>query len=101
MKYDSKVSTLEEWDDLDDMTVDELHGIITAYEIRIGYNAPSRKETTFKSIYNYPLENLDKEEAIFISKLERGTGKYKGKIPLKYFNCGRIGHFANKCSYPK
>ena len=34
MKYDSKVSTLEERDDLDDMIVDELHGIFTAYEMR-------------------------------------------------------------------
>ena len=34
MKYDSEVSTLEERDDLDLMTVDELHGIFTAYEMR-------------------------------------------------------------------
>ena len=33
MKYDSKVSTLEEWDDLDLTTVYELHGIFTAYEM--------------------------------------------------------------------
>ena len=34
MKYDSKVSTLEERDDLDLMIVDELHGIFSAYEMR-------------------------------------------------------------------
>ena len=34
MKYDSKVSTLEERDDLKKLTVDELHRILTAYEIR-------------------------------------------------------------------
>ena len=31
MKYDSKVSTLEEQDDLEHMTVDEIHGIFTSY----------------------------------------------------------------------
>ena len=36
MKYDSKVSTLEERNDLKLMTIDELHGIFTAYEMRIG-----------------------------------------------------------------
>ena len=35
MKYDSKVSTLEEKDDIDQVIVDELHGIFTAYEMRM------------------------------------------------------------------
>ena len=35
-----------------------------------------------------------------LKKLEKGTGKYKGKLPLKCFNFGRIGHFASKCTYP-
>ena len=47
MKYDSKVSTLEERDDLELMTVDGIHGIFTAYEMRKGQNEPSRKEAAF------------------------------------------------------
>ena len=81
MKYDSKVSTLEEQDDVDALTIDELHGIFTTYEMRIGHNEPSRKEAAFKALSKNQLENLDDEEALFISKLERGTGKYKGKLP--------------------
>ena len=50
---------------------------------------------------NWKLKNLDDKEALFISKLERGTRKYKGKLPLKCLNCGRNGHFANKCPNPK
>ena len=50
MKYDSKVSTLEERDDLDSLTVDDLHGIFTAYEMRTRHNDSSRKEATFKAI---------------------------------------------------
>ena len=38
MKYDSKVSTLEERDDLKLMTVDELHGIFNAYGMRTRQN---------------------------------------------------------------
>jgi hypothetical protein len=36
-----------------------------------------------------------------MKKLKKRNGKYKGKIPLICFNCGNIGHFANKCFYPK
>ena len=97
MKYDSKVSTLEEWDDLDDVTVDELHGIVTAYEMITRLNEPSRKEAAFKSLSKNQLENLDDEESIFINKLEKYTGKYKGNSPLECFNCGIIGYFSNKC----
>ena len=38
MKYDSKVYTLEEQDDLDLMKVYEIHGIFTAYEMKTRQN---------------------------------------------------------------
>lgn len=39
--------------------------------------------------------------AHFVRKLKRGSGKYKGKLPFKCFNYGRVGHFASKCAYTK
>ena len=33
--------------------------------------------------------------------LKRRQGNYKEKLPFKFFKCGRIGHFASKCTYEK
>ena len=52
MRYDPKVSTLEERDDLKKVTMDELHGILTAYEMRTWQNGFSRKEVAFKASLN-------------------------------------------------
>ena len=36
------------------------------------------------------------EEEIFVRKLKKGTREYKGNLPFKCFNCGRIGHYSKK-----
>ena len=93
MRYDPKVSTLEEWDDLKKVTMDELHGILNVYEMRTWRNGSLRKEAAFKASLKTESENPNDKEAFFIHKLERGIGKYKEKLPLKCFNCGRVGKF--------
>jgi hypothetical protein len=38
-------------------------------------------------------------EANFVRILTKGSRKYKGKLPFKCFNYGRIGHFSSKCPH--
>ncbi len=98
--------------DLDKLSKDELHGILTAYEMRTDQGNPSKGEAAFKTTKKSgkpklkPCSNCkevseDEEEANFTKRLQRGTGKYKGKLPFKCFDCGKIGHFASKCPYAK
>ncbi|XP_059066273.1 uncharacterized protein LOC131857603 [Cryptomeria japonica] len=47
MKFDPKVSAIEEMKDLKTLTKDELFGILTAYEMRTE-DKPSQKEVAFK-----------------------------------------------------
>ena len=44
---------------------------------------------------------MDVIEAKFVRRLKKGSGQYKGKIPFKCFNCGKIGHFESKCPHKK
>ena len=109
--FDAKFFSIEEMKDLEKLTMDELHGILTAYEKRNEKEKSSKKEATFKASKKTKNKEQkssdcssyesDVEEANFVRKHKKGSGKYKVKFPFKCFNCGKIGHFAAKCLYEK
>jgi hypothetical protein len=49
MRFDPKISSLEERADLDSISMDKLHGIFTTYEMRIEQENPYIKEAAFKA----------------------------------------------------
>jgi hypothetical protein len=79
---------------------DQLLGTLTAYEMRIVKDKPTSREASFKADKNEDSEP-DEIEAKFVRRLKKGSGKYKGKLPFKCFNYGKIGHFANKCPHKR
>ena len=48
MEYNPKVSTLEDREKLIELTMDELYGILIAYELRLGIDNTSKGEASFK-----------------------------------------------------
>jgi hypothetical protein len=117
MRVDPKILALEERADLNSISMDELHGIFTSYEMRNEEENPDIKEAAFKaskgskkkgnqkekehSSSNYVLED-DEEEANFVRILNKGTNdRYRGKLLLICFNCDGIGHFSNKFPHNK
>jgi hypothetical protein len=51
LKYDAKVSAIEETRDLTKMTMDDLRGTLMAYEMRKGTKSDQRNnEVSFKDI---------------------------------------------------
>ena len=104
--FNPNVSATEEIAAWETLTMNQLLGNLTAYEMRLPQRKSNVREAAFKTENKKEEKEdicscSDEEEAKFVRKLDRGSGKYKGKIPFKCFNCGRFGHYAAKCPHKK
>jgi hypothetical protein len=82
------------------LTLDQLLGTLTAYEMRITKGKSTTRESSFKLEKNTD-SDIDEIEENFVRRLKKGSGKYKGKFPFKCFNCGKIVHFSSKCPHKR
>jgi len=86
-RFESKVSAIEEKENLQNITMSQLHGILTTYEMR--KRGPSeRREAAFKvsgkgDYYELGHVSKEEEESNFVNNLQRGVGRFRGKLPFK------------------
>eukprot|EP00253_Pinus_taeda_P034669 PITA_34669 len=86
-KFESKVSAIEEKQNLQNLTMSQVHGIITAYKMRKG--GPSdRREATFKASGKgdyYELGHMSEEEfGHYAAKFPHKDKLDKGKEPVRW-----------------
>jgi hypothetical protein len=99
-RFNPKVSAIEELNDLKILSIDQILGTLTSYEMGISKDKPTSREASLKLDKNEDSE-LDEIEAKFVRRLKKGSGKYQGKLPFKCFNYGNIGHFSSKFPHKK
>ena len=68
--------------------------------MRVSKDKHTTREASFKADKISDTE-MEEFEAKFVRRLKTGSRKYKGKLPFKCFNCGKVRHFASKCPYKK
>ena len=87
MRFNPKISTLEERLDLNSISMDELHGIFTTYEMRTEQENSDVKEAAFKASKrsnqkkneqeeyrrSNDISENDEEVANFVKRLNKGT----------------------------
>lgn len=120
--YVIRVVAIQEIKSLDKtkVTLDSIISKLVAFELN-GYDGSVQEsKSTFRASFSNPSMrksrdvshnyesrssrevddeyNLVELEALLGKRLPRRTGKYKGKLPLKYFACNKIGHIA--ANYP-
>ncbi|XP_057836135.2 uncharacterized protein LOC131046418 [Cryptomeria japonica] len=93
LSFDAKVPAIEEMIELDKLTIDKLHGIVTTYEMMTNFDSSSKREATFKSLKKGKYreyvssessdEEFDSNEAHFMRRLKKGSSKYKLNFHMK------------------
>jgi hypothetical protein len=66
--------------------------------MRIGKDKSTTRKSYFKADKNEEFEP-DEIEAKCVRRLKKGSRKYQGKFPFKFFNCGKIDPFTSKCPH--
>jgi hypothetical protein len=97
-RFNPKISAIEKLNDIKTLEFDKILGTLTAYEMRIFKDKPTSREASFKEDKHEDSEP-NEIETKFVKRLKKGSGKYKGKLPFKCFNCGKIANFTNKCPH--
>ncbi|KAJ0795822.1 putative RNA-directed DNA polymerase [Helianthus annuus] len=93
-KYESVVVAVEESKDLNNMTVEELLGILQSHELRLKQYDEAPMEQTFQ------VQNFERSRQFRYENNGRGRGRGRGRTSgqIRCYNCQKLGHTARFCN---
>lgn len=79
-----------------------MFGTLNAFELRGFFPSDVENEISFKvgkveKNGEHDLDECDELEENFVGKFIKGARKYRGKLPFKCFNCGKLGYYDSRC----
>lgn len=84
---------------MENYTLEELHGVVTTFELSKKGENLYEKYVSFKETQDIGEDLKFDEEAIFFRNLIKGSMKYKNNLPFKCLNYGRVWQYAIKCPF--
>ncbi|XP_059077947.1 uncharacterized protein LOC131876540 [Cryptomeria japonica] len=97
--YKPQRCVIQESNNLSEYTIDRRMGTLVAYEISEMEEEKREKKEAGLSVSRHDdpkcSGDLEEAKANFVRRWQRGTRKCEGKLPLKCFSCGRIGHYSS------
>ena len=96
--FDYMVCSIEESNNVDTMTIDELQSILLVHEQRMNcHSRNARDEQDLKVLYGERYEGRDRGRS-FVRGCGRGRGRYfANKATVECFKCQNLGHFQYEC----
>ena len=98
LRFNYVVCSIEDSNNMDTMTIDELQSIILVHEQRMNcHSGNARDEQALKVSYGERYEGRGKCQS-FVRGRGRGRGRYfANKATMECFKCHKLGHFQYEC----
>ena len=78
----------------------KLYNVESTFKPNLSLKKPKEKKKKVKYVSSdsdIDEEDVEQLEALLARRFHRGKGKFKGKLPMMFFNCNEVSHNVARC----